>query len=80
LTNALRLRRLDAHIHAYANYWGQPFDLQAREFGGAPQKEQLSRLSDFRFKRHSRYNWDDERMELIQGYIRRRAEELSGMI
>jgi hypothetical protein len=70
------LRRLDTHRQAYANYWGQPFDAQAKEFGGALQREQLSRLSDFKFKRHSRYNWDAERLAIVQNYIRRRAEQL----
>ena len=70
------LRKLDTHTQAYANCFKQPFDTQAKEFGGALQAEQLSRLSDFKFKRHSRYNWDAERMEIIQGYVRRRAGQL----
>ena len=70
------LRKLDSHIQAYANYFKQPFDLQAREFGGALQIGQLSRLSNFKFKRHNRYNWDFERMEIIQAYIRQRAGQL----
>ncbi|MDR3288623.1 MAG: XRE family transcriptional regulator [Peptococcaceae bacterium] len=74
------LRKLDTHRRAYANYFKQPFDAQAREFGGALQAEQLSRLSGFKFKRHSRYNWDAERLELIQDYVRRRAAELIKMI
>jgi hypothetical protein len=74
------LRKLDTHRQAYANYFKQPFDLQASEFGGDLQKEQLSRLSDFKFKRHNRYNWDIERMEIIQGYTRHRAGELIKII
>ncbi|GHU80095.1 hypothetical protein FACS1894191_4500 [Clostridia bacterium] len=74
------LRKLDAHRQAYANYFKQPFDLQAREFGGDLQREQLSRLSAFKFKRHSRYNWDAERMEIVQGYVRKRAGELIEII
>ncbi|MDR1158618.1 MAG: XRE family transcriptional regulator [Oscillospiraceae bacterium] len=74
------LRKLDTHRQAYANYFGQPFDSQAREFGGDLQREQLSRLSDFKFKRHSRYNWDAERMEIIQTYIRQRAGQLTEIL
>ena len=74
------LRKLDAHRQAYSNYFKQPFDLQAREFGGTLQAEQLSRLSDFKFKRHSRYNWDAERLEIIQNYVRQRAAELIELI
>jgi hypothetical protein len=74
------LRKLDAHRQAYANYFKQPFDAQAKEFGGDLQREQLSRLSNFRFKKHSRYNWDAERMEIIQGFVRQRAAELIEII
>jgi hypothetical protein len=74
------LRKLDTHSLAYANYFRQPFDLQVIEFGGDLQREQLSRLSDVKFKRHSRYNWNAERMEIIQNYVRRRAEQLMEII
>jgi hypothetical protein len=70
------LRKLGTHRQAYANYFKQPFDVQARAFGGDLQREQLSRLSGFKFKKHSRYNWDAERMEIIQSYVRQRAAEL----
>ncbi|MDR1136219.1 MAG: XRE family transcriptional regulator [Clostridiales Family XIII bacterium] len=74
------LRKLDTHRQAYANYFKQSFDQQAREFGGDLQVEQLSRLLDFKFKRHNRYNWDSERMEIIQNYIRQRAAELTEIL
>jgi hypothetical protein len=74
------LRKLDAHRQAYANYFRQSFDRQAREFGGDLQKGQLSRLSSFKFKKHSHYNWEPERMEIIQHYIRQRAVELMKII
>ena len=74
------LRKIDEHRRAYTNYFKQPFDFQAKAFGGALQMEQLSRLSDFKFKRHSHYNWDAERMEIVQCYIRRRAAELIELI
>jgi len=74
------LRKLDTHKQAYANYFKQPFNSQAKEFGGALQAEQLSRLSDFKFKKHSRYNWDSERMGIIQEYIHKRVAELIEII
>jgi len=74
------LRKLDTHRQAYANYFRQPFDSQVKEFGGSLQREQLSRLSNFKFTKHSRYNWDSERMGIILEYIHKRAAELSELI
>ena len=74
------LRKLDTHRQAYANYFKQAFDSQAKEYGGPLQAGQLSRLSNFKFKRHSRYNWDPERMGIIQEYISKRAAELIDII
>ncbi|MDR3122036.1 MAG: XRE family transcriptional regulator [Clostridiales bacterium] len=74
------LRKLDTHRQAYANYFKQPFDWQAREFGEVTQMAQLYNLSGFKFKRHGRYNWDSERMEIIQAYILRRAKQLIEII
>ena len=74
------LRKLETHRQAYANYFKQSFDSQAQAFGGALQIEQLSRLSDFKFKRHNHYNWEHERLEIIQGYVRQRAVELIEII
>ncbi|MCL2126560.1 MAG: XRE family transcriptional regulator [Oscillospiraceae bacterium] len=74
------LRKLETHRQAYANYFKQSFDSQAIAFGSALQIEQLSRLSDFKFMRHNRYNLDHERFEIIQGYVRQRAAELIEII
>ena len=74
------LRNLDTHVQAYASYFKQPFDSLVGEFGGFLQIEQLLLLSNFRFKKHNRYNWDSERMELIQGFIYKRAIELIEII
>lgn len=41
-------------------------------------REGLRRLLDFRFKRHSRYNLDRNRLTLIEGQIHKRAKELLG--
>lgn len=41
-------------------------------------REGLRRLLDFRFKRHSRYNLDKKRLDLIENQIHKRAKELLG--
>ncbi|MCM1507476.1 MAG: XRE family transcriptional regulator [Ruminococcus flavefaciens] len=41
-------------------------------------REGLCRLLNFRFKRHSRYNLDKKRIDLIENQIHKRAKELLG--
>lgn len=41
-------------------------------------REGLRRLLDFRFKRHSRYNLDKKRLDLIENQIHKRTKELLG--
>lgn len=41
-------------------------------------REGLRRLLSFRFKRHSRYNLDKKRLDLIENQIHKRAKELLG--
>ncbi len=41
-------------------------------------REGLRRLLDFRFKRHSRYNLDKKRIDLIENQIHKRTKELLG--
>ncbi|MDR3278163.1 MAG: XRE family transcriptional regulator [Oscillospiraceae bacterium] len=74
------LRKIDAHRRAYANYFKESFDIQAKHYGGALQLAQLSKLADFKFKRHSHYNLESERLEIISEYVRSRASELIGII
>ncbi|MDR3295099.1 MAG: XRE family transcriptional regulator [Clostridiales Family XIII bacterium] len=74
------LRKIDPHRRAYANYFKDSFDAQAKHFGSNLQIEQLAKLADFKFRRHSRYNWEPERLEIISEYIRNRASELIGMM
>jgi hypothetical protein len=74
------LRRIDTHRQAYLNYFQMPFELQVKEFGGEKQKEQLERLLNFKFKKHSRYNLDAERLDFLQKYTRERAGELLNII
>lgn len=41
-------------------------------------RDGLRRMLDFRFKRHSRYNLDKKRLDLIENQIHKRAKELLG--
>ncbi len=41
-------------------------------------REGLRRLLDFRFKRHSRYNLDKKRLDLIENQIHKRTKDLLG--
>ena len=40
------------------------------------QKKMLAGLQGFRFARHSRYNWPEQRMRIIEKFIHNRIEEL----
>ena len=40
------------------------------------QKSKLHKLLDFRFRRHSRYNWSKERLALVEFAVQTRAKEL----
>jgi len=42
------------------------------------QRHSLRKLLNFRFKRHSRYNWDAKRLELLEYAVGQRAAELLG--
>lgn len=42
------------------------------------QKAKLRRLLDFRFQKHSRYNWPKERLALVEFAVQNRVRELLG--
>lgn len=44
----------------------------------AEHREGLRRLLNFRFKRHSRYNLPEERLDLLEKQVQKRARELLG--
>jgi hypothetical protein len=52
------------------------FILFAKEIMGKRQKDELRKLFDFKFKKHSRYNLDDKRLKVLEQFIRERAKEL----
>ena len=46
----------------------------------AEHREGLRRLLNFRFKRHSRYNLPEERLDLLEKQVQKRARELLGLM
>lgn len=48
----------------------------AKQVLSSRHRDELRRLLDFRFKRHSRYNLDSKRLKLIEEQIHKRAKEL----
>lgn len=40
------------------------------------QKKMLSKMADFRFNKHSRYNWSEERLEKIEAFVKKRAIQI----
>jgi len=58
----------------------EPFDDIVRVFCGKKQKEQLRKLKGFKFILHNKYNWEPERLKIIEAFIQKRVEELLGII
>lgn len=48
----------------------------ARQLIGHTQREKLRRLINFKFKKHSRYNWSDERLNVIEHLLQKQAKLL----
>lgn len=49
---------------------------EAKKFLTHEQKNKLRKLLDFRFQRHSRYNWPKERLALVEFAVQSRVKEL----
>ncbi len=49
---------------------------RARESMGKAQKDKVRRILEFSFKKHSRYNWPDERLKTLEMFVRERARRL----
>lgn len=41
----------------------------AREIMGQSQKEKLRKFINFKFKKHPRYNWSNERLKVIEKLV-----------
>ena len=40
------------------------------------QRDKLKKLQSFKFKKHTRYNWSNRRLEVVESIIHKRVEEL----
>ncbi len=40
------------------------------------QKKMLAKMADFHFTKHSRYNWDDERLRKLEIFVKKRAVDI----
>ena len=57
----------------------QDFLLFAKEIITPRQKERVRKLINFKFKKHSRYNWDKNRLRIIEKFIQVRVQEILGL-
>ena len=57
-------------------YDGVTFDKMAIEVIGKTQKAQLRKMANFTFKRHPSLNLDEERLQKIEVFVRKRAVQL----
>lgn len=48
----------------------------AKKLIGHSQKEKLRKLINFKFKKHTRYNWSDEKLRLLEKLLRKQIELL----
>lgn len=78
LTYAMDDEREDYEAYAetrvpstYSDFIGAACELMGRS-----QREKLRRLLDFRFVRHPRYNWTENRLKRIASLLRKRAQRL----
>ncbi|MBE5860265.1 MAG: XRE family transcriptional regulator [Butyrivibrio sp.] len=73
------LESIDSYASSRAPALFNSFDNSVKELITDRQRKQLRSLYNFTFKKHSRYNWDNYRLKVIEDKIRRRARELSEM-
>ncbi|MGN0251633.1 MAG: XRE family transcriptional regulator [Oliverpabstia sp.] len=67
-----------AEARSYASC-GITHDELVKNFCGRLQQKQLRRMINFRFKRHERYNLPEERIDILERFIKRRVDELLKM-
>ena len=46
----------------------------AQQLMGHSQKEKLRQIINFKFKRHSRYNWSNERLGVVEKLLQKRVQ------
>ena len=67
-----------AETRSYASC-GITHDDLVQNFCGRLQQKQLRQMINFRFKRHEKYNLQEERLDILEKFISRRANELLNM-
>lgn len=74
------LEKIDQYAEArsYASC-GITHDELVKNFCGRLQQKQLRRMINFQFKRHERYNLPEERIDILERFIKRRVDELLKM-
>ncbi len=48
----------------------------AKQLMGHSQKEKLRKLINFKFKKHPRYNWSDERLRILEQMLRKQVKSI----
>lgn len=67
---------LETYAKSRLSAFDVPFDEIAKEFITLRQKEQLHRLQNFKFIRHSRYNLLAARLKALEQFVQKRARQL----
>ena len=52
----------------------------AQQLMGHSQKEKLRQIINFKFKRHSRYNWSNERLGVVEKLLQKRVQFVLHMV
>ncbi len=70
-----------ANLDEYAKtrspaYGNISFESICQEALGKSQQQQLRKLIEFKFERHSKINWSDERLSAVEKHIERRVQQL----
>ena len=74
------LNELDEYRKKRLNNIAESFDSYVKAYAGKKQKEQLRKLIGFKFTPHEKYNWEPERLRIIQDFIQNRVQELLNII
>ncbi len=74
------LKDLDKYSKArQPAYDGVTYEEIVKQFVTERQKSQLRKMINFKFKKHSRYNFPRKRLETIEKFLQKRTQELLGL-
>ena len=68
---------LDAYAKTRLAATGENFLDLVQTFCEPQELHKLARLQHFRFQKHHRHNWPDDRLKAIESFIRHRAQILA---